>query len=213
MKDTTPSTTFGLIRHAETLWNLEKKIQGHLDSPLSPKGEKMAETWGKRLQSQGWEHIITSDLGRAVKTCALINATLQLPTSTEKSLREMNWGEWTGRVYKHIRKSAPEAMRHQVEKGWGFNPPGGESRRSVAVRSMLGLGKSAEKQPGKKILVITHEGVIQCLINHLLDRLFLHDEPAVVKSFHLHELRHDGDKLMIGRINAFNLNNHKGISK
>ena len=128
----------------------------------------MAQDWAKVLKGRGYHRIITSDLGRAVKTGKIINTFLELPVSKMKCLREMDWGEWTGRVYKHIRKSTPEVMKKQLQSGWGFHPPGGESRREVANRSVRGLEKATEKWPGRKILVVTHEGVLLCLINYLL---------------------------------------------
>ncbi len=199
------TTTFGLIRHAETVWNLEKKIQGHQDSPLSSNGSSMADSWAEILKDRGYNRIITSDLGRAVKTGEIINRVLQIPASKAKCLREMDWGEWTGRVYKEVRKGAPEIMKKQVHSGWGFHPPGGESRRAVAIRSVLGLEKTAEKWPGQRILIVTHEGLIHCLINYLLGRSFLYGEKPILKSYHLHELKHDGNNLLPCSINALNL--------
>ena len=73
-------TRFGLIRHAQTLWNLEKKIQGHSDSPLTAAGERQAARWGQLLKPCAWDRIIASDAGRAHQTAKLINDILNVVT-------------------------------------------------------------------------------------------------------------------------------------
>jgi probable phosphoglycerate mutase len=65
-------TRFGLIRHAETVWNREKKIQGQTDSALTRRGISQAEKWGRVLNEISWDRIMTSDIGRAVETAGRI---------------------------------------------------------------------------------------------------------------------------------------------
>ena len=65
MQDQNKITRFGLIRHAQTIWNREKKIQGHSDSPLTADGEKQALSWGQALAQFPWSRILASDAGRA----------------------------------------------------------------------------------------------------------------------------------------------------
>ena len=61
-------TRFGLIRHAQTVWNREKKVQGHRDSPLTADGERQASSWGLILSQFSWDRILASDTGRALTT-------------------------------------------------------------------------------------------------------------------------------------------------
>ncbi len=203
---------FFLIRHAETLWNQQKRIQGHQDSPLSESGEHMAAAWGKVLKGWAFNRILASDLGRTVKTAELINQTLELPVSKEKKLREMDWGKWSGSIYKEIRKSSPDEVKKQVHQCWKFQPPGGENRIDVLNRSLDALNCAAEKWPLEKILVVTHEGVIHTLINHFLNRTFMWNEPDVIKNYHIHQLYYDKNelepdlKLKLKEANAFSLN-------
>ena len=68
MQDPYKITRFGLIRHAQTVWNREKKIQGHSDSPLTADGENQAGRWGMILQQYSWDRILASDTGRALET-------------------------------------------------------------------------------------------------------------------------------------------------
>lgn len=201
-------TEFALIRHAETLWNQQKRIQGHEDSPLSQAGEHMACAWGRLLNNCNFHRILASDLGRAVKSAELINHTLKIPLTKEREMREMDWGQWTGGVYKEIRKARPDLVREQVHRCWKFQPPGGENRIDVLNRSMKALQRTARMWPGERILVVTHEGVIRCLVNHFLGRTFMWDEPEILKHYHLHKFHCDanGVELRLQEVNAFSLN-------
>ena len=68
MSEEAASNRFGLIRHAETLWNQQSRIQGHRDSPLTDRGKKDADEWGRQLKRISWDRIFGSDLGRAAET-------------------------------------------------------------------------------------------------------------------------------------------------
>lgn len=194
-------TRFGLIRHATTLWNEEKRIQGQQDSPLSDKGRAMATAWGKQLQDTGWQRILSSNLGRTVETAELVNRALHLPLHQDTRLREQDWGTWTGKTLADLKQNEGTALQEQVQRGWDFLPPQGESRRTVLKRSLAALNDAAARWPEEKILVICHEGVIKCLLYHLLGREFLPEEPPAVKKSHLHLLAQNGDSLYPDTIN------------
>ena len=176
-------TRFGLIRHVETEWNQEKRIQGQNDSPVTADGELQARQWGQVLAQEVWDRILVSDTGRALKTAALINTCLKAPVIQDSRLREQNWGEWTGKRRRVIRKKYPGYLAEQEKKGWEFCPPGGEGRITVFERSQRALTEAAEKWPGENILVITHEGVIKCLIYRCCGREFLPSFPGWTLSY------------------------------
>ena len=205
MHDQNKTTRFGLIRHAQTVWNREKKIQGHSDSPLTADGEKQASSWGQILLQFSWDRILASDAGRAQATAEIINAILKVPLTIESRLKEQNWGQWAGMTVRQIEAEARQVLDDQVNAGWDFCPPGGESRRSVWQRSQATLAEAAERYPGQRLLVVTHEGIVKSLIYHLAGRRFLPGEPAILKSYQLHRLVYDGSGLQIERINALEL--------
>jgi len=182
------ATKFGIIRHATTRWNEQKRIQGQNDSPLSPAGKEQAKSWGTELSGFPWQRILCSDLGRARETAALINGTLHLPVSFDPALREQDWGRWTGMTLAQLRKDDHGLLEQQVQSGWGFRPPSGESRHEVLARCLKYLHKTGAGYPGELILVVCHEGVIKCLLYHLLNRRFLPEEPKAIRDFHLHLL-------------------------
>ena len=142
------TTRFGLIRHAQTDWNREKKIQGHSDSPLTADGKKQASSWGQRLLQFPWDRILASDTGRAVTTAERINAFLKIPLDTDPRLREQDWGQWVGKTISQIQTEAIRVLDGQIRAGWGFCPPGGEDRRTVSARSQEALQDAAGKWPG-----------------------------------------------------------------
>ena len=199
------ATRFGLMRHAETRWNQESRIQGHQDSLLTDKGKRDADGWGRQLSRISWDRIVGSDLGRAVETAAIINYHLQIPFETDFRLREQDWGEWTAERIAKIESEALPKLDETKRAGWQFCPPGGENRISVWQRSQRALMAAAKRWPGETILILTHEGVIKCLIYRLCNRKYLKQEPALIKSRHLHWLIFDHDRLQIKRLNALML--------
>ena len=141
-------TRFGLIRHAETLWNRQSRIQGHADSPLTARGKKDADGWGRRLSGIAWDRIFGSDLGRAVDTAAIINQHLQIPIETDPRLREQDWGEWSAKPADKIQYEELHKLDEAQRSGWQFCPPGGEDRISVWQRSHNALVDAARQWPG-----------------------------------------------------------------
>jgi len=111
------ATRFGLIRHAETIWNRERRVQGQLDSPLTPAGEQQADQWGRALKLLPWNGILVSDTGRAVATATIINDHLNLSIETDPRLRELDWGRWTTRTIAQIRAEEPQEMQRQEAAG------------------------------------------------------------------------------------------------
>ena len=198
-------TRFGCIRHGRTLWNEEERVQGWLDSPLTEEGQRLARAWGEQVRTLPWQRILASDLGRARATAELINTTLALPVHEEAGIREQNWGDWSGLLYHDLLTTHKEEFARQQARGWEFTPPGGESRRQVLARAMTALVDAAARWPDEAILVVSHEGVLRCLANHLADRAFLPNEPPLLRDWHLHFFAADPGTLRIDALNALAL--------
>jgi probable phosphoglycerate mutase len=198
-------TRFGLIRHAQTRWNREKRIQGQSDSPLSGYGRRQVDRWAEALESVSWDRILTSDLGRSVETAERIRRRLPLPVSRDPRLREQDWGMWTGKRLEEIRKEAEEMVRTAGDSGWGFRPPDGEDRQGVLDRSRIALVEAAWNWPGQTVLVIAHGGVVASLLHWLSGRRWIASEPRLLRAHHLHWLTSDGSDLLLEEINAVDL--------
>ena len=202
MEDLHSPTWFALLRHARTAWNQEKRIQGQSDIPLTPKGRFQAREWGRHLKQHRWDRVLTSDARRALETASLVNISLRVPLVEDACLREQNWGRWTGKTVAQLKEEVPQLLAGQERAGWKFCPPGGEDRNTVWERSQGALKVAREKWPGEKILVVTHGGVIKCLIYRLCGREFLPTEPPLIRSHYFHWLVHDGEGLRLKEINA-----------
>ncbi len=200
------STIFGLVRHGRTTWNEEHRIQGRMNSPLSPAGRKAARRWGEQLARFPWQRILASDQGRARETVALINRRLGLPVHFDARLREQDWGRWSGLTFARLHELHGEELRQQVAAGWDFRPPGGESRREVLARARAALADGWRRWPGGQVLVVCHEGIIKCLLYDLARRRFLPGEPRLLrKGYWLHLLEADRDGIRIGTLHALRL--------
>ena len=198
-------TRFGLIRHAMTEWNCQKRIQGKTDTELIKEGVDQAESWGRLLKAFRWHRIVCSDLRRAKTTADIINKALSLPLFHDHRLREQDWGRWEGETIKALRRDNPQQLEHMEAAGWGFCPPEGEVRLSVLKRSQQALFDAAAKWPGETIMVVCHGGVIKCLLYHLCERQFLPHEPPLIRSYHLHWVLHEPNGLLIEDLNALDL--------
>jgi probable phosphoglycerate mutase len=145
-------TRLALLRHAETAWSAEGRIQGRGDVPVL-KGE------GLFLSPELREmRIVTSPLGRCVQTAALLGFP---DAEREPRLLEMNWGEWEGRKLAELRAELGEAMAQNEARGWDFRPPGGETPREVLARVAPWLAEVAAR--GRPTLAVTHRGVIRAI--------------------------------------------------
>jgi len=205
VQDPYKTTRFGLIRHAQTVWNREKKIQGHSDSPLTDEGIVQATRWGRILEQFLWNRLLASDTGRALATAEIISTYLKIPLAGDLRLREQDWGSWAGKTIVQLKAELPLALTEQNSAGWDFRPPGGEDRKSVLARSQRALQEAFDRWPGENVLVVTHEGVIKSLVYHLSGRKFLPTEPPLLKSYQLHRLVHDRDGLRLEAANALAL--------
>ena len=195
---------FGLIRHARTRWNLEKKIQGKNNMPLSPEGIQDAHLWGEILSREKYDLILASPMIRAEQTSRIISHNINVHVEFDRDLREQDFGAWEGRRVIDIRKQASGEIEFQESRGWKFCPPGGESRIRVLKRVSRVMEKSGKNFDEKHVLIVAHNGVIKALIYKILGRAFTPDEKPLLKDYHLHELSWDG-KLQIDKLNSIKL--------
>jgi len=195
------TTTIGLIRHSITAWNAAKKLQGQQDSPLTELGVRLAGNWGEMLKDHGWDRLLVSDLGRAQQTATLMNKTLHIPVTLEPRLREQDWGQWTGKTLAEIKQRDEKRLNTEIDKGWLFRPPGGESRFEVLERTVSALSNAVDCWAGEHILVVCHEGVIKCLLYDLAGRAFLPAEEQLLEKYHLHLLTANRQEIQIKELN------------
>ena len=140
-----PAPTIYYIRHGETSWNAEGRLQGALDIPLNELGRKQAahagNILGELLVRDGRDkHVIpfvASPLGRARTTMDLVREVLGLPPgdyALDDRLREIGYGEWEGSTLAEMRAKDPEFYARRLTQKWTMSSPGGESYAAVQVR-------------------------------------------------------------------------------
>lgn len=199
------TTWFGLLRHAETVWNRQKRIQGRMDSPLTETGIDRYRSWGKFLASSqwSWNRIICSPSPRTRESARIINEQLGVVIETADGLREQDWGKWEGLTMEELNDNFAEELKQLEQSGWDFKPPSGESRLEVRKRACTTLMRYAEQYPEEQLLVVSHQGVIKSLIYAIEDRRFLPDEPKLIKKNRLHTIGWNNDRFSAG---VYNIN-------
>ena len=152
-----------LARHGETQWNRAGRVQGHLDSPLTARGEAQARGVGvaMRALSGGGNglRIATSPLGRARATAEIIGAALDLPAgaiATDDRLKEISCGDWDGLTLDEIEARDPGELERRKGDRWDHLPPGGESYAASALRAAAWLADIDACAP---LIVVSHGGI------------------------------------------------------
>lgn len=150
------------IRHGETAWNLESRIQGHTDIPLNDNGLWQAQRVAHTLQGEPLQAVYSSDLLRARTTAEAIARAQRLPTTLEEGLRERHFGHLEGLTHHEITERWPEQARRWRERDPAFGPDGGETLQAFYDRCVGTLARLARRHPGGCIAVVAHGGVLDC---------------------------------------------------
>ena len=153
-------TTLVLIRHGETVWNRDGRIQGHLDSALTATGIAQAEACALRLQTETIEQVIASDLPRVKHTAEILVAGRNLPIQFGPEFRERAYGIGEGMTFSELDAIHPEMYSSLRTTDPDFTVEGGESRRQFHDRITRALWQVVADHAGKRILVVTHGGVL-----------------------------------------------------
>ena len=142
--------TVYLVRHGETDYNAEGRLQGHLPIPLNDRGRAQAKRLARKFQEIQVDAIYSSDLPRAVQTAEIVAELKGLPIHTDARFRERSLGHWEGRLYS-------EVERELEEKNW-ISHTNGESLENVRHRVMQALSEFTKTLDGKSILLVAHGG-------------------------------------------------------
>ena len=155
-----------LIRHGETAWNAERRLQGHLDIPLNDEGERQAVLLAGALAPEPIDVLVASDLRRARQTAQAVADRRGLALAIDPALRERGYGGFEGLLYSEIEQRFPrEFAAWQARDVDAQLPPGrnvGESFRSFFDRATGAILALAASYPGKTIALVAHGGVLEC---------------------------------------------------
>jgi len=151
------------IRHGETAWNVDTRLQGHLDIALNDTGLWQAGRVAHALADESVDAIYASDLLRAWQTANAIAHTCQCPLTAHPGLRERGFGEFEGKTYAEIETTWPEMAQQWRKREPHWAPPGGESLAAMRERVLSTASALAQQHLGGQIVLVAHGGVMDIL--------------------------------------------------
>jgi probable phosphoglycerate mutase len=182
-------TRLALLRHAETAWSRDGRIQGRMDLPVL---EDISISLPHACRGL---RVVTSPLARCWQTAALIGAP---HAPREPRIREMSWGDWEGESFAALRERLGDEMRRNEERGLDFRPANGESPRDVMNRV-----KSWLQEVAVPTLAVTHRGVIRAILAEATGWDMRGKPPARLEWDAVHLFRLDGEgRPSIERLNV-----------
>ena len=167
------TTRILLIRHGETAWNAERRLQGHIDIALNTEGERQADALASALASERIDAIISSDLQRAHQTATAVARLHNLSVKTDPALRERCYGGFEGLLYAEIEQRYPAEFAAWQARDVDSAIPDGARRsetfRQFYQRSIDAILAWADIHSGETLAVVAHGGVLECAYRAALD--------------------------------------------
>lgn len=185
------------IRHGETDWNAQSRLQGQTDIPLNARGLAQAAALSAALGHESVACVYCSDLSRAAQTARALAEPLGWPCTVDIGLRERGFGVMEGHTYREIDERWPEWSQRWRVRDPEFEPPEGESLNRFHGRVLDTVGRLAAAHAGECIVLVTHGGVLDSLY-----RAATHVELNAPRSWHLgnaaiNRLLHTGEGLAL----------------
>jgi probable phosphoglycerate mutase len=156
-------TIIYLIRHGETMWNREKRLQGHIDIGLNERGHWQAKKIGQHLSDQSIVAVISSDLSRAMDTAQAVAVHHQIELLLDEGLRERHYGIMQGLSHDEIIEKHPRHHAAWKNREIDFVPESGESLQQFYDRVLKSTITWAEHYRNQTIAIVAHGGVLDCL--------------------------------------------------
>lgn len=151
------------IRHGETAWNKDTRIQGQIDIPLNDTGLAQAQRTAEVLRHESLSAVYSSDLARAVQTAQAIAQACQLELQQHIGLRERHFGVCQGFSWAELAEREPQVTDAWRRRVPDFAPPGGESLLDLQARVVGAFDELAARHVGEQIAIVAHGGVLDIL--------------------------------------------------
>jgi alpha-ribazole phosphatase len=159
-----------LIRHGETDWNNERRLQGHTDTPLNQHGIEQAEKLAERLDSEGKiEALYSSPLARASLTAEIVAQRVGLSPVFDDRLMEKHLGKLEGMSFDEIQQQHPDIAQRWLESKEHFLLPGEESAQELQARVHSFLNEITHRHNNSRVAIVSHGGTINMLISTLME--------------------------------------------
>ena len=161
--------TIYLLRHGQTAWNVERRMQGRLDSPLTRSGTDQAHIHGQLLKSFGpIERMFVSPSGRTRETAYIVNSYVRSQIEYVDALLERDVGHWSGLTVDEIEEAFPQGWRARLEDPYYHRPPEGENLADMAERCREFIDALFDDDSGT-IALVTHQVMSRVILGRLLD--------------------------------------------
>ena len=160
-----PPRRFVFLRHGQTEWNRESRIQGHTDMPLNAVGLAQAEAAAARVSGQGITRIVSSPLIRALKTAAVVAERLALPIDIDSELMERKFGSFEGRVAAEVKREHGLPLDQPITV---ILPPDAEHWPQTRERTRAVFAKWLARHSGDTLMFVSHDGLFRALHEQLL---------------------------------------------
>lgn len=157
-----------IVRHGETVWNRDGRIQGHTDVGLSERGIEQATRLARRLENVAFDAAYSSDLSRACVTAELVLEGRDVPLHSTPRLREYHKGAFEGLTESELRARFPAEYPGYIAKDLDYAPEGGESTRQVSARMAAIISDIKERHLDDRVLVVGHGGSLRAAMLALL---------------------------------------------
>ncbi|MBD0380432.1 histidine phosphatase family protein [Paenibacillus sedimenti] len=163
-------TKLYLIRHGETEWNIEHRLQGHSDSPLSPLGRMQALWLSEALEDVPFDVICASSSGRTLQTATIVKGRRALPIISSDDWMEMNLGAWEGRIAEEIKQEDKDNFHAFWNEPHRYMPASGESYQDLLARVLPALERLLVEHAGKTICLVSHSVTLKVIMAHFEQR-------------------------------------------
>lgn len=164
-------TTIYLTRHGQTEWNLEKRLQGHGNSPLTEFGINRAKELSNRIKGIDIDIIYTSPIERAYKTAFIVKGDKDIEVKVHEGLKEMNFGDYEGKITEEVMKENPGWDISAIMKGnLEMRAPNGETLGEVRERVNSAMREIIKENEGKNILIVGHGITLKAIMAFFNDQ-------------------------------------------
>lgn len=200
---------FYLLRHGQTRWNIEGKIQGKTDIPLNETGMEQAECLADAMAACRVRALFSSPLLRARQTADIVADQTGLGVSVLPELKEVDFGLWEGRTWKEIEENYPEDYKKWEKNPARAAPTGGEPRRSCMERSRSAVEQmlvTVDALGGGDVCIVAHGGILVYIIDYLL-RNQEEKQEIIVKNASISVVDYN-EKSGIGKLMELNRTSH-----
>ena len=191
-----------LIRHGETEWNRQSRLQGNSDMHLSPEGLNQAKILAENAPFKHADAIYSSDLSRAVTTAKIIAERFNLNVKTMPELRETDFGDWEGRFIDELFAESPRSFGKFFTDPERCHPPHGETFLECQARVMIGIREIIANHDNQNVIVVSHGAAIRLILGAALD-MPIHKMWAIAQfNMALNVLRVDDGEITVELMNS-----------